>query len=300
MNEVWITDPDAAHVVLSRRKDYFTSSLQSLSYAFWLAQPAVEGDDWQRHRKLTAPSFNEKTSSSVREGSLRQARDMLQSWMERGVKGTIDTVSDTATLTLHMLTGAGFGIWYSYGKGVQNPLKGHSLWYRDAFLTVLLNIVLLSLIPKSWLAFPYSPAKLRRLGLAMREFQAYMVQMLNNERSQISKRQLGSCNLLTALIRASEEAKQSSHGDISRQGLRDVEIYGNIFMYNAAGYETTANTIATGIVLMADHREWQEWLAEELNLVFDEDTSPSGDYEKAFPTLSRCRAVMVCFVKPQP
>lgn len=223
---------------------------------------------------------------------------MLHSWTERGANGTKDTVADTATLTLHVLTGAGFGISYSYGKGVQTPPEGHDISYRDALLTVLQSVVLLSIVPRSWMAFRFSPAKLRKVGQATKEFQRYMAEMLINERGQIPKRQPESRNLLTALVRASEEAKESSH-DVSHQGLTDDEIFGNIFIYNLAGYETTANTIATGIFLLAAYPEWQEWVAEEINLAFgDKETSPSGKYEEAFPKLRRCLAVMVCFRLP--
>ena len=222
---------------------------------------------------------------------------MLQSWVERGARGTRDTVSDTATLSLHVLTGAGFGISYPYRKGVQSPPSGHAMSYQDALLTVLQNVVLFSIIPRSWMAFRFAPAKLRRVHQAAREFQMYMAEMLSNERSQISKRQPESRNLLTALVRASDEARESSHNEMSRQGLSDDEIFGNIFIYNLAGYETTANTVSTGIILLAAYPEWQEWLAEEINVVFDEETSPDGKYE-AFPRLSRCLAVMVCFVFP--
>ncbi|KAF7511090.1 hypothetical protein GJ744_005321 [Endocarpon pusillum] len=111
--------------------------------------------------------------------------------------------------------------------------------------------------------------------------------------SQISKRQAESWNLLTALVRTSEEAKQSGKDEMFHQGLTDEEIFGNIFFYNLAGYETMANTIATGIVLLAAYPEWQEWMAEEINLVFDDqEILPMGKYEAAFPRLSRCLAVM--------
>lgn len=64
----------------------------------------VEGDDWQRHRRLTAPSFNEKTSSLVWDEAGHQAQDMLASWSEQGTSGIQETVADEATLALHVLT----------------------------------------------------------------------------------------------------------------------------------------------------------------------------------------------------
>jgi cytochrome P450 len=205
-----------------------------------------------------------------------------------------------ATLTLHVLTGAGFGISYPYDKGVQSPPPGYDLSYRDALLTVLQSVVVLAIIPKSLMDFRFSPAKLRRVSQATREFQMYMDEMLNSVRNSKSKQRAQSKNLLNALVQASEEARQSSHDGLTRNGLTDKEIFGNIFIYNLAGYETTANTLATGIVLLAAYPEWQEWLAEEINLVFDDDeSSPKWKYEEAFPKLNRCLAVMVHFFHPE-
>lgn len=234
------------------------------------------------------------------EEALSQARDMLQSWTDQGASGTRDTVMNTATLTLHVLTGAGFGISYPYDKGVQSPPPGYDLSYRDALLTVLQSVVILAIIPKSLMDFRFSPAKLRRVSQATREFQMYMDEMLNTVRNSKPKQRAQSKNLLNALVQASEEARRSSHDGVTRNGLTDKEIFGNIFIYNLAGYETTANTLATGIVLLAAYPEWQEWLAEEINLVFDDDeSSPKWKYEEAFPRLNRCLAVMVRFFHPE-
>lgn len=225
---------------------------------------------------------------------------MLQSWTDQGASGTRDTVMNTATLTLHVLTGAGFGISYQYDKGVQSPPPGYDLSYRDALLTVLQSVVVLAIIPKSLMDFRFSPAKLRRVSKATREFQMYMDEMLNTVRNSKSRQRAQSKNLLNALVQASEEARQSSIDGLTRNGLTDKEIFGNIFIYNLAGYETTANTIATGIFLLAAYPEWQEWLAEEIDLVFDNDeSSPKWKYEEAFPRLNRCLAVMVRFFHPE-
>ena len=123
-----------------------------------------------------------------------------------------------------------------------------------------------------------------------------MEEMLSSERSQMSAAQESRPrNLLTALVRASEEAKQSPKEDLSGQGLTDDEIFGNIFIYNLAGHETTANTLAFAIVLLAAEPEWQEWIAEEITQVLgDESTPQSWKYEQSFPRLGRCLAVMVC------
>lgn len=217
---------------------------------------------------------------------------MLELWLEHGARGTIDTVGDTATLTLHVLASAGFGVAYPFRKGLSTPQAGHSMTYREALLLVLQNIVLLAILPKQYLTLPVLPRGLRRLGEATEEFKSYMEEMLDKERVMISKREPGIGNLVSALIRASEDA---SNGDgLSNHGLSEDEIYGNIFIYNLAGHETTANTLAFAIALLAAHPQWQSWISDELDSVLaDSGKTGARDYEAVFPKLNRCLALMV-------
>jgi cytochrome P450 len=225
---------------------------------------------------------------------LQQAQDMLQLWVEKGIQGTTETVGDTATLTLHVFASAGFGIAYPFRKGSSTPPAGYSMTHRDSLLLILDNIIPLYIIPKQYLTLPIFPRGLRKLGQATREFKRYMEEMLDKERAMILKREPGAGNLVSALIRASEDAKQATGGRLSTQGFSDDEIFGNIFIYNLAGYETTANVLAFAIALIAAYPQWQGWVAEELDAVLG-DSSDSGNwaYGEAFPRLNRCLAIMV-------
>jgi len=292
--EVIVADPQAAHAVLARRKDYIKPAVmyEQLN-VFGPNLNSVEGEDWQRHRRLTAPSFNEKTSSLVWDEASRQARDMVASWSRKGSHGTKDTVGDTATLALHVLTSAGFGVAYSFGQGVQSLSPGHAMTYKDSLSSCLQNIITFSIVPKRFLSLQFLPNRLRTLGKAAYEFQRYMEEMLAHERSSASGRQSGPGNLASALVQASDDAKQSMvEGKHTKLGLTDDEIFGNIFAYNLAGHETTANTVATALVLLAAHPQYQEWLTEEIDSVLG-TSRDAWQYEKAFPRLHRCLAVMV-------
>ena len=292
--EVVVADPDAAYAVLARRKDFIKPAVmyEQLN-VFGPNLNTVEGEDWQRHRRLTAPSFNEKTSSLVWDEASRQARDMVESWYRMGSDGTRNTVGDTATLALHVLTSAGFGISYAFGQGVQTLRPGHTMTYRDSLSLCLQNIITFSIFPKKFLSLKYVPQKLRKLGEAAREFQQYMEETLAHERSLTTSRRVGFRNLMSALVLASEETKEStSEGKDTKPGLSDEEIYGNIFAYNLAGHETTANTVATALILLTAHPQYQDWLAEEIDDVLS-SSEDAPQYEEAFPKLHRCLAVMV-------
>lgn len=295
-NEVSVADSQATQTILSRRKEFIKPRVmyEQLN-VFGRNLNTVEGEDWQRQRRLTAPNFNERTSSLVWNEALRQAYDMAQSWLEQGVEGTMETVADTATLALHVLTSVGFGLSYSFHRGVRDLPDGHSMTYRDALSLCLRNIINFSILPKKVLSLSFLPKKLRSLGVATKEFQIYMEEMLTHERNMSAKREHGTGNLMGSLVRASEEAQKGSDtNDLTHLGLTDEEIFGNIFAFNLAGHETTANTLATSLVLLAANPECQDWLIEEVHHVLG-SSGGSGDwkYDENFPRLQRCLAVMV-------
>ena len=207
----------------------------------------------------------------------------------------METVADTATITLHVLTCVGFGLSYPFHGGLRDLPAGHTMTYRDALSLCLRNTITFSIFSRKTLSFSFLPKKLRNLGLAIKEFQTYMEEMLSHERAGVEVRENESRNLMSALVRASEETRRTQdESESSRLGLRDDEIFGNIFIFNLAGHETTANTLATSIVLLAAHPECQEWLAEEIHQVLGSPKRAEGwKYEVAFPKLQRCLAVMV-------
>ena len=219
---------------------------------------------------------------------MRQAQEMLQAWVSRNSLGTTETVQDTAIVALHVLTSAGFGLKFSFSHGLQSPRLGFVMSYRDALRAILRNIIVLAIFPRKLLSSSYVPKRLGDVGQATIDFERYMNDMLADERSLISEGKSGSGNLMSALVRASEEANDAENAPA--QGLTDKEILGNIFMYNLAGHETTANTVAYAIVLLAAYPNWQDWLAEEIQSIKGHHP---WEYETAFPKLKRCLATMV-------
>ena len=90
---------------------------------------------------------------------------------------------------------------------------------------------------------------------------------------------------ITSLVRTSQdETVQSSGG-----GLTEQEIYGNMFMLNFAGHDTTAHTFAFALYFLAAHRDVQTWVAEEIDGL---DGDGREDYRRDFPRLKRCLVVM--------
>ncbi|KAI9050141.1 hypothetical protein LZ554_006282 [Drepanopeziza brunnea f. sp. 'monogermtubi'] len=74
-----------------------------------------EGAEWKRHRKIVGPSFSERSNRLVFEESVRQAEGMMKLWAGKGGNtGAVMKLSGmaevAATLSLHVISAAGFGV----------------------------------------------------------------------------------------------------------------------------------------------------------------------------------------------
>jgi cytochrome P450 len=120
-----------------------------------------------------------------------------------------------------------------------------------------------------------------------------MQQMLDEEMQSLNQGAKGSGSLMTSLVRAGDAyTKGTSTLDDRTRGLSVEEIFGNIFVINFAGHDTTANTLAFGMLLLASHPEVQTWLAEEVGRYCKDMQPETWQYSELFPKLVRCQAVM--------
>lgn len=213
---------------------------------------------------------------------------MLDFWLKQG-KSITSTSADTLTLALHVLTAAGFGQKYSFASNLQAPPAGHQLSYRDALNDLLRGFIPLLIFGPDNLRKWYMPKGVKAVGLALKEFKQYMTEMVSRERQLIEKRDSSNhANLISSLIRASEDGKSAS------QSLDDDEILGNLFIYNLAGHETTANTLAYVFTLLSIRPDYQDWIHEELAQVLQAAGPPeTWQYEEMYPRLPRCLAMML-------
>jgi cytochrome P450 len=241
----------------------------------------MNGADWQRQRKCTATSFNEQSNALVWLESLRQGHQLLQHWKKADPRKPSTMAQDTRTLTLNVLTRAAFGKSFDFRGARDKKATEGPLSYRDALALILENaILILALGPDTLKRLSFIP-KLGQLSEAAIEFKKYMSDMFE-ENSAGAQDQPEKGNLISSLVRASVEDKL-----ISRE-----EVFGNIFVYNFAGHDTTAHSFAFTFMLLAANPEVQDWMAEEINHVVSKDQSSDPEYD-LYPRLVRTLAVLV-------
>lgn len=304
-NQLIVGDANACDDLFKRYREWpknpaFNNPLNT----FGPSVGTAEGDAWKRQRKITTAAFNERNSSLVWQEAVKQTTQMLRSWVSVPSTGVTSTTEDTNLFALHVLTGAGFGKTYDFDSSLKVPSPGHSVSYRDALRTVMDNIFITYFIASAeGLPAFILPRRARAVLTAVNEFKSYMTEMVKQERNaHLRGEGASTANLMSSIIRASDDAERESagqdtvkthHASSLRASLTDNEIWGNLFIYNVAGHETTAGTLAYAIALLACHPEWQEWLKPELSEVFGDREVNEDQYHDAFPRLKRCHTIMV-------
>ena len=208
---------------------------------------------------------------------------MIQYWSTK--TSVTSTADDIRTLSLNVLSSAGFGKSYPF-QGHDDSTKSRTAaattTHKDSLKTILDNCVLLFLLGSEFIKKPWLPKRIQDLNTAMINFKQYMIEIYEAEKQAMALQQPASPNLMTQLVRAS----------LGSDGLSESEIYGNLFVFSFAGHDTTANTLAITMFLLATSQEIQDWIAEELNAVFGNKPPSTWDYITSFPRLKRTLAVL--------
>ncbi|TGO25857.1 hypothetical protein BPAE_0071g00280 [Botrytis paeoniae] len=176
----------------------------------------ASGVDWQRQRKVTGAQFNEQSSSTVWIQALTQASEVLEYWKSLPTP-ICRTHKDTRTLSLHVLSGAGFGKPYSFTKAAESPKEGHMFNYRDSLALILENALMILVFGPKFLGRKWLPKRFSRLGQACVDFRDHMEMMVREEKKVIHQGKSGSRNLINSLVMASDEMIELT-GDKSVRG----------------------------------------------------------------------------------
>ncbi|KAF1847237.1 putative cytochrome P450 [Cucurbitaria berberidis CBS 394.84] len=268
---------------------------QSRLFAFYGENvSSTHGDVWRRHRKITASAFNESTMWSVWDEATRRAGELslVDADVEGGNGLTLAMVrSKFDLLAMQILSVVGFG----QNTDLTERPTGHqeSLMECLGFILqhIILTVVFNSLKAPDFLL----PGSLRRLKVSIKKLGLYMKEsVLQHVQSAKSKPVHGSkaLSLLESMVRANEASKQEQKTGGPRSYLSDSELYGNIFVFNVAGYETTASSFIFALSYLAAHPDMQDWAVEEIDRYYDHDANIIPDYAETYPKLVRCLAIM--------
>ncbi|CAJ2511938.1 Uu.00g075630.m01.CDS01 [Anthostomella pinea] len=281
-NWVYINDPDPLMAVFRRGADFprpvFVSEVLNV---FGPNIATAEGQRWKTQRRIATRCFNEQNNEIVWSETINLATDMLRYWTTK--TSIRSAAQDLRTLSLHVLSRAGFGKSFKFqGHDDRQASVSPSVNYKEPLQTILENCVLILALGSDFLANSWLPRKLRTVHEAWAYFRTYMTNLYEDEKRAITT----DANLMTLLVRASQNEEKTS------SGLTEAEIYGNMFAFNFAGHDTTANTFTFALYFLAAHPKVQNWLSAEIRSVLGDRSPQDLDYRTDFPRFKRCLAVL--------
>lgn len=203
------------------------------------------------------------------------------------MESTRNVADDTRTLSLHVLSTAGFGKSYPFQGRSEGAPENVAASYKTSLQTILDNCILLMVLGQDFLSKSWLPSNMRKLHQATITFKKYKTEVYEEQKRAVAKGEPGDENLMTSLVRASVAQKSLTESAPSN-GLTESEIYGNIFVFNFAGHDTTAHTLAFAVMLLAAHPMGQDWITEEIQSVLADQNPQEWDYQTTFPKLKRC------------
>lgn len=137
-----------------------------------------------------------------------------------------------------------------------------------------------------------------RLGLLIDTLQTHVLQLYNEGKYPSFEKETDSGNLLSSMIAATENGRQEANQEMKsmknellqprQEGLSMSSMFGNVFVYDFAGHDTTAAVFAYAILLLAANKDCQDWIAEKLQHVLVPGNGKTWEYNQAFPQLKRC------------
>lgn len=251
----------------------------------------AEGKTYQFHVRITAAPFSDASGANdlVWSETLKQTRLLLASWAQSSSR---ELQLDVNGLTLAVISLAGFGKpvqWTSNSEDqTKNIPKGYKLSFLKAINDTTAYMIAILLLP-GWLM---TMTPLAKAALAHSQLDKYMREMIRNEKKNISENKdhessTARGNLLTSLMRASANEATSSKGNGKKVAFTEDEVMGNLFIYLLAGYETTANAIVYGLIVLALRPDLQDKVIEEIDMVYAEaekegrkEPTYADDFEK--------------------
>lgn len=192
----------------------------------------MEGNDWNKHRRLTAPCFNERSSGAVWNESLAQALGMLEKFKHAGKSGLKSVADDTQALALHVLTKVAFGMENSFDSR-DKPAPGYTLSFQRAIQLIIHNLVPCVMFGAK-LCAPVMPAHLREVGKGYIEYGRYVQDIVDREKEKLTTFDQSSSNLINVLLRAVQTDEQQI--DVGKEGaFTEADVKGNCFIFTVAG-----------------------------------------------------------------
>ncbi|KAI0811261.1 cytochrome P450 [Irpex lacteus] len=261
---LYVADPAAIKEITAHRARFPKPVQQYKAISFYGENiVASEGEQWKRFRKISAPAFSERNNRMVWEETVRIVLDLFDNvWGQKEEIIVDHAVEITLPIALFVIGVAGFGQRMPWTNEEVIP-AGHQMGFKEA-LHILSTDIVFKLVAPQWL-LTHGPERLRRVGIAYDEIEAYMTELIQERKAANSKEER--YDLFSSLLDANDEDAEVT--------LTHSELLGNIFIFLLAGHETTAHTLCFTFGMLALYQDEQDKLYEHIKSVIPDGSIPS-------------------------
>ena len=253
-----VADHQAIGAVLRDRPEGFrrTPRLARVSAEIGLGAGVfgAEGDAWKRQRRMVMAGFDPRHLRAYFP-SLVKVCDRLESrWRRAATAGqAIDLQADLMRFTVDAISGLAFGSEVNTLESDEEIIQQH----LDKIFPALFRRMLAPLPTWRW----WKTRADRQLDASVVEVNAAIDGFVGAARQRLAgdpARRAAPANLLEAMIVAADDPGS---------GITDKEVSGNVMTMLLAGEDTTANTLAWAIWLLATHPASLERARAEIDTV---------------------------------
>ncbi|KAK7182132.1 hypothetical protein DPSP01_014055 [Paraphaeosphaeria sporulosa] len=292
--ELFVEDGEIANAILARRREFEQDNVsRKIMNNFGDSLAGSVGEGWSRQRRLIAPMLNERIMETVWSESQQQTHEMMSHFTNLENGTTNGTVTGLRTIAFNILSTIGYGMPAKWTADVKQARKGEKMDFMETLLHVVDGLILLVVFPPWLLRQFWMPKSLRQIGEAYYQFYEHSSDMLQKERISLRSSGTPRNTFLSSLasVNDHEEDAYEKEGRVNKPAFTEEQITGNLYTFTLAGYDTTANTMAYAIAMLAAYPQWQDWIIEEIDQIHKEVSNPNS-YQNVLPRLERCLAVM--------
>lgn len=251
----FVCDTDLLEQILIKRVADFPKSLvdeRILRPALGEGLLTAQGEDWRWKRRLTAPHFSPTSLAKYLEGMVVPFEELAQSWARDGEDADISAGMTLTTLEVINRT--------VFGKHHSVDLNAFSQALIDYLIPISWTSSIAMLKLPAWLPHPGR----RRLMRGRDEMRRLMGEVVDARRGQMAQ-DPDICSVLMA-------AQDPETGQV----LSDDDMVDMLVTLIAAGHETSANALTWACFCLAEQRELQEELREEVDTVIGNRPMQAG------------------------
>jgi len=226
----------------------------------------AEGDVWRPQRKLTVAALAQRHLRQVYPHIKTVAERLHRRWRRRASAGDdVDMVDELKRFTVDVT------MLIVFGHDVNTVEQdGDVITERLSVIFPMISRRLFAPVP-TWrlLKLPRD----RQFDRCVAEVRSWLSQLLSDARKRAAAAAIEpeKSSFLDAMVKATDENGRAYSDDV---------IASNLFTLLLAGEDTTANSIAWAIHLLAEHPEWARRIATEADSLLRDATTP-GDLDAA-------------------